>query len=141
MRYKYIVYNTGYLAQPILKGSLSSQLPDGYYYQGSEMYDLLSGEEIIGPNQTTYQNICMTNHIDNISVVTAYVDFDEKDTHLPSALTLCCITRMADDKDARIIPENTFYVLMYAKNNVKSYEYHHLFENANSNVKPNISTD
>lgn len=141
MRYKYIVYNTGYLAQPILKGSLSTQLPDGYYYQGSETYDLLSGEEIIGPNQTTYQNICMTNHIDNISVVTAYVDFDEKDTHLPSALTLCCITRMDDDQDDRIIPENTFYVLMYAKNNVKSYEYHHLFENANSNVKPSITTN
>lgn len=138
MRYKYIVYNTGYLAQPILKGSLSTQLPDGYYYQGSEMYDLLSGEEIIGPNQTTYQNICMTNHIDNISVITAYVDFDEKDTGLPSALTLCCITRMVDDQDDRIIPENTFYVLIYVKNNIKLYEYHHLFENANSNVTPKI---
>lgn len=48
--YKYIVFNTNYLAMPILKGNLSDVLPNGYYYQGSELYDLLSGEEIIGPN-------------------------------------------------------------------------------------------
>lgn len=139
LRYKYIIYNTNYMSRPILKGNLSDVFPNGYYYQGSELYDLLSGEEIVGPNQTTYQNINMTNHIDNISAITANVDFDLEDTHLPSSLTLCCIARVADTET--VISKNTFFMLIYAKNSIKSYEYYHLFENANANISQKLTQD
>ena len=136
LRYKYIIYNTKYLAMPVLKGNLSDVLPNGYYYQGAELYDLLSGQEILGPNQTTYQNINMTNHIDNICAITANVDFNAE-TLLPSSVTLCCIARRPDDTD-RVIDANQFMMLIYVKNNAMSYEYHHLFENANANITSTI---
>jgi hypothetical protein len=60
-------------------------LPNGYYYQFEEKYDLLSGEEIFGSNQTTYQNVSMTNHIDNISAIQLSVIFNE-DTLLPNKI-------------------------------------------------------
>jgi len=56
----------------------------------------------------------MTNHIDNISAITANVEFDTLDTMLPSALTLCCTTRLPDpDPDGREIAERTFFMLLY----------------------------
>ena len=76
----------------------------------------------------------MTNHIDNISAITADVEFDTVDTMLPSALTLCCIARLPDSESEREISENTFFMLLYQKNNLLSYKYHHLFENANKNI-------
>jgi hypothetical protein len=85
LRYKYIFYNTSYETLPISKGDLSSNLPNGYYYQFEEKYDLLSGEEIFGSNQTTYQNVSMTNHIDNISAIQLSVIFNE-DTLLPNKI-------------------------------------------------------
>lgn len=141
LTYKYIIYNTNYLAMPVLKGNLSDTLPNGYYYQGAEAYDLLSGEQAIGPNQTTYQNINLTNHIDNISAITASVEYDVNDTLLPSALTLSCIARMPDQTSQRVINEGTFYMLLYVKNNVKSYQYYHLFENAHPGYDYTVSSD
>lgn len=141
LTYKYIIYNTNYLAMPVLKGNLSDALPNGYYYQGAEAYDLLSGEQAIGPNQTTYQNINLTNHIDNISAITALVEYDVNDTLLPSALTLSCIARMPDQTSKRVINEGTFYMLLYVKNNVKSYQYYHLFENAHPEYGYTVSSD
>lgn len=133
LSYKYVLYNTNYLAMPILKGNLSDVLPNGYYYQGSELYDLLSGEDIIGPNQTTYQNIDMSNHINNISVISANVEFDANESMLPYKVNISCIVRLSADNE-QIIPSNTFYMLLYVKNNTLSYKYHHLFENANANI-------
>lgn len=141
LTYKYIIYNTNYLAMPVLKGNLSDALPNGYYYKGAEAYDLLSGEQAIGPNQTTYQNINLTNHIDNISAITALVEYDVNDTLLPSALTLSCISRMPDQTSQRVINEGTFYMLLYVKNNVKSYQYYHLFENAHRGYDYTVSSD
>jgi hypothetical protein len=132
LRYKYILYNTKYEAQPILKGNLSDDIPNGYYYQWEEKYDLLSGEEILGPNQTSYQNVAMTNHIDNISEIPISVIFDP-DTLLPTKVCMSCIVRIPS-KNVQTIPENTFRLFIYSKNNVKSYEYYHLFENSSKNA-------
>lgn len=75
----------------------------------------------------------MTNHIDNISAITAHVEFDVDGTSLPSALVLSCIAREKDLLDRDIAP-HTFFMLLYLKNNLQSYKYHHLFENANRNI-------
>ena len=139
MRYKYILYNTRYEARPILKGDLSSITPTGYYYQYEEKYDLLSGEDLVGPNQTTYQNVGMTNHIDNISQLSTNVIFDD-DSLLPTHIVLSCVVRHPIDT-IQIIPQNTFRLFIYAKNNVKSYDYYHLFENANKSIDEKITYD
>lgn len=136
LQYKYILYNKKYLAQPILKGNLSDVLPNGYYYQGSELYDLLSGEEVIGPNTTTYQNINMTNHIDGILSIGLSIGFDES-TGMPSKIKLTARARMPDDENDRVIDKDNFYLLIYVKNTVKTYQYYHIFENANKNIASN----
>lgn len=138
LRYKYILYNTNYESQPILKGELSSSIPTGYYYQHEEKYDLLSGEDLVGPNQTAYQNAGMTNHIDNISQISTSVIFDNN-TLLPTCINLSCTVRHIVDR-IQIIPENTFRLFIYAKNNTKSYEYYHLFENASVSAISNTIT-
>lgn len=134
MNYKYLLYNTSYLAMPILKGNLSDALPNGYFYQSSELYDLLSGEEVIGPNQSTYQNINLTNHIDNISAISMEVEFDQSKYSLPSKLHMSVIARIVDSYNDRVMPDGTFFLLLYTTSNNTSYEDYHLFENANENL-------
>ena len=132
LSYKYILYNTNYLALPILKGDLSSLHNNGYYYKSDEKYDMLSGEDIFGPNMTTYQSINMTNHIDNISAVGMDILFDELNT-VPSALQLSVQVRQPNVDSDMEIKKDQFYLLIYTKNTVRSYQYYHIFENPNSN--------
>lgn len=139
LSYKYILYNSNYLALPILKGNLSALHHNGYYYKSEEKYDMLSGEEIYGPNMTTYQNVNMTNHIDNISAIGIDVLFDEHN-NVPSALQLSVQVRQPNIDSVMEIDKNQFYLLIYTKNNVRSYQYYHLFENPNTNVSA-ISAD
>lgn len=134
LTYKYILYNSKYLAMPILKGDLSSSRNTGYYYLSSEKYDLLSGEDILGPNMKTYQNINMTNHINNISAIDMNIIFDEENA-IPSALNLNLYVRAPNPDEDMVIEPNNFYLLIYTKNNIRSYQYYHIFENPNSNLK------
>lgn len=136
LRYKYILYNTDYLSQPILKGNLSDLHENGYYYQSSEKYDLLSGEEIVGPNSTTYQSNVKSNHIDGISSIGMTITYDA-DTKIPQTLKMKVNARDVASS-VRTIDPNTFYLLLYAKNTLQSYQYYHLFENANANLTSDL---
>jgi len=81
-----------YTALPIAKGKLKDQWPLSNFYLSSEKYDLLSGQEIFGPNGTSYQGIQASNHIDNISAVNLEVKFNPE-TALPIAIDVSCMTR------------------------------------------------
>lgn len=130
LRYKYILYNTKYESCPILKGDLSAGYPSQNYYQGNELYDLISGDEVIGPNGQSYQNINLTNHINNISQITLSV-INDNETMLPSKVQLSIDVRQVVDSE-QIISENQFRLFIYAKNNLMSYKYYHILENPNS---------
>jgi len=40
-----------------------------------------------------------------------------------------------------VISEGTFFMLLYVKNNIKSYQYYHLFENVHSKYSYKVNTD
>lgn len=136
--YSYTFTNLAYTALPIAKGKLKDQWPLSNFYLSSEKYDLLSGQEIFGPNGTSYQGIQASNHIDNISAVNLEVVINPE-TALPIAVNVSCMTRQLTN-DEQIIPENKFMLLLYAKNSLGSYDYYRIIENANSQLKENPST-
>lgn len=131
--YKWNLANTSYTSTPVARGTLRSQNPSDYYYVSSSKYDLLSGQEIFGPNGTSYQGLQNTNHIDNISAINIEVLYD--DDNIPTAVQMSCILDGRVDPSAElIIPESKFQLLVYVKNTLNSYQYYRIIENANHNI-------
>lgn len=129
LKYKYMLFNTRYESMPILKGSLSATLPLSNFYLSSEEYDLLSGQEVIGPNNTSFQNVNMTNHINNISAIQMEVHYNSE-TMLPKSLTLTCAVRQIPDKD-QVIPDQMLQLMVYKNNSLNTYKFYHIIENSN----------
>jgi len=90
--YKYMLMNSKYSTVPIAQGVLGKEEPTGYYYNGFEEFDLLSGQELIGPNGVSYQDVGATNHINNISSIDVRTLIDYN-TMLPRAISLTCNIR------------------------------------------------
>ena len=130
-RYAYMFFNSTYEAMPITIGYLNQRYPTSNNYLSSEKYDSLSGEEIIGPNGISYHNLQVGNHIDYISAIDTEILFD--DNKLPRSLNVSCYMR-CELSNELVIPENTFRVLVYAKNNTMSYQYYHIIENAHRDL-------
>ena len=127
--YSYTFSNTSYSAVPVATGKLSVQNEVSNYYLSSERYDLLSGQDIIGPNGVTYQGTIASNHIENISAIHFEVKYDEE--NVPIALDCNLYLRHAN-RDVEIrLPRNKFLLTVYAKNNLASYDYYHIMENPN----------
>lgn len=130
--YSYTFTNTTYVAMPVAVGKLSVQHEISNYYLSSEKYDLLSGQDIIGPNGVTYQGTIASNHIENISAIQLEVKYDEE--NVPIAIGCCLQLRHRVKDQEMILPRNKFLLTVYAKNNLASYDYYHIMENPNHYV-------
>lgn len=130
--YKYMLMNSKYSAVPIAKGVLGNEAPTGYYYNGYEEFDLLSGQELIGPNGVSYQDVGATNHINNVSSIDVETIIDSN-TLVPKAVSLTCNVRQKLDS-LQVIDINSIKLLVYNQNSLKSYDFYHLLQNSNAQL-------
>ena len=139
VKYKYMLMNSKYTTMPIAKGGFNRPDPTGYYYNGYEEFDLLSGQELIGPNGVSYQNVGSTNHINNISSIDVKANIDDN-TLLPTSISLTCHSRVAAE-ETQVIDANQFTLMVYNKNNVKAYDFYRILQNSNLQLSSLLSDD
>lgn len=134
-----MLMNSKYTTMPIAKGGFNRPDPTGYYYNGYEEFDLLSGQELIGPNGVSYQNVGSTNHINNISSIDVKANIDDN-TLLPTSISLTCHARVAAE-ETQVIDANQFTLMVYNKNNVKAYDFYRILQNSNLQLSSLLSDD